>query len=182
MRLFEKQREHQTKRESFKTWNLKIQPELCFTADELWWIIHESEEALPTPDTPLPNNQSSPTTEDLWEDLCCIAAQWYIYSSHSSPTTNSRAGQPETTCERLELLTLWISISHLCCVFLLSAWYLVFLWGLAGPDEGELRRLGAAGCRGRCEGWRDRVSVETGWWGGCSVTAIVVSGLYRIEL
>lgn len=61
-----------------KTFSLKIQSELCFSADELWWIIRESVEAPPTSDMLLPNNQSSPTTEHPREDLCSIAAQWYI--------------------------------------------------------------------------------------------------------
>lgn len=57
---------------------LKIQSELCFSGDELWWIIDESVEAPPTTDMLLPNKQRSPTTEDPWEDLCSIIAQWYI--------------------------------------------------------------------------------------------------------
>lgn len=152
--IYLKGRSSSKQRESCKTWSLKIQSELDFSADELWWIIHESVEARPTTDRLLPNNQSSPTTEDPWEDLCCISAKWYICSSHSSPTTSLRARRLETTCKRLKFFTLWISIRHLCCVFLLPAQRLVFLWDLAGPGEGERRSLGAAGCREKCEGWR----------------------------
>lgn len=119
---------------------------------------------LPTIDTLLPNNQSSPTSEDPKRTFS-VSMHSDTSASHSLPSQQAweLSSQKQHAKDWSHSHCEFQSVTSVVCFScLVGVSYSFEVWL---TSEGELRSLRAAGCRGRCEEWR-RMSVEDARGGG----------------